>query len=82
MEHFSEQAWADFARGFDVPGKAQGINAHLTAGCLDCKAVYDFWEHLQAVALAESAIRTRRSALLRVRIAILMVRACGMPLRF
>ena len=55
MEHFSEQAWADFARGFDVPGKAQGINAHLTAGCLDCKAVYDFWEHLQAVALAESA---------------------------
>jgi hypothetical protein len=55
MEHFSEQAWVDFARGFDALGKAQDINAHLAAGCLDCKCTCGFWEHLQAMAQAEGA---------------------------
>lgn len=54
MEHFSEQAWADFARGFGAPGKAQGIHAHLAAGCLGCKAAHGFWGRLQTTALAES----------------------------
>jgi len=55
MEHFSEQAWADFARGFGASGKAQGIHAHLAAGCLNCKASRGFWGRIQTIALAESA---------------------------
>jgi hypothetical protein len=55
MEHFSEQSWADFARGFGSSQKAQGIVAHLAAGCMDCKASGRFWNRLQTMALAESA---------------------------
>ena len=55
MEHFSEQAWADFARGFGASQKALGINAHMAAGCMNCKANSYFWGRLQSMALAESA---------------------------
>ncbi len=55
MEHFSEQLWADFARGFGSSQKAQGIVAHLAAGCMDCKASGRFWNRLQTMAVAESA---------------------------
>lgn len=55
MEHFSEQAWADFERGFSAPQKAQGIKAHLAAGCLHCKTAHGLWGRLQIMALAESA---------------------------
>ncbi len=55
MGHFSEQAWADFARGFGRPQRGQSINAHLTAGCLDCKRNSAFWAHFVTMALAESA---------------------------
>ena len=54
MEHFSEQAWADFGRGFSASEKAQGIKAHLAAGCLNCKASSRFWGRLHTMALAES----------------------------
>jgi len=55
MEHFSEHAWADFARGFAAGKKAEGIKAHLAAGCLNCKDAGKFWNRLQTMALAESA---------------------------
>src|ERR1700690_1744813 len=55
MEHFSEQAWADFARGFGASQKALGINAHMAAGCMNCKANSYFWGRVQSMALAESA---------------------------
>jgi hypothetical protein len=55
MDHFSEQLWADFARGFGSSQKAQGIAAHLAAGCTDCKSSGRFWNRLQTMALAESA---------------------------
>jgi hypothetical protein len=55
MEHFSEQAWADFSRGFNAGEKAQGINAHIAAGCMPCKVGRDFWSRLQTMASAESA---------------------------
>lgn len=57
MEHFSEQAWADFARGFGASEKAQGIKAHIAAGCTNCKAGGNFWGRVQTIALAESAYR-------------------------
>ena len=54
MEHFTEQAWVDFARGVGTSGKEQGIGAHLTAGCLQCKAANSFWGRLQTMAVMES----------------------------
>lgn len=53
MEHFSEQAWADFGRGFSASEKAQGITAHLAANCLNCKANSRFWNRLQTMAQSE-----------------------------
>lgn len=54
MEHFSEQTWADFTRGFGASAKAQGIQSHLNAACLNCKASYDFWGRIHTMALAEN----------------------------
>lgn len=54
MEHFSEQAWADFARGFSASGKAKGIKAHLAAACLPCQTAKGFWGRVHTMALAES----------------------------
>ena len=54
MEHFSEQAWADFARGFRSSTNVLGIQAHLVAGCLNCKSERTFWDRLQTMAQAES----------------------------
>lgn len=53
MEHFSEQAWADFTRGFGRLEQAQTINAHLAANCRPCKSSHTFWYRLQTMALAE-----------------------------
>lgn len=53
MEHFSEQAWADFARGFSASEKAHGIKAHMAAGCLNCKTAGRFWDRLHTMAIAE-----------------------------
>jgi hypothetical protein len=55
MEHFSEQAWADFARGFRASANVQGIQAHLAAGCLNCQSHQAFWSRLQTMAQAESS---------------------------
>ncbi len=55
MEHFSEQAWADFARGFGASQKAQGIEAHIAAGCTNCKTAHHVWDRVQSMALAERA---------------------------
>jgi hypothetical protein len=52
MDHFSEQSWADFARGVDA---SDGIKAHLAAGCLTCKTAQGFWARLENTALAEAS---------------------------
>jgi|SRR5271156_1746856 len=54
MDHFSEQAWADVARGFGA-AKKPDIQAHLAAGCLECNAAEVFWRRMQTMALAEAA---------------------------
>jgi hypothetical protein len=55
MDHFSENAWVDVARGFSASKESQGLKAHLAAGCMDCKAAHVFWARLQTMALAESS---------------------------
>jgi hypothetical protein len=55
MDHFSENAWVDLARGFSASKESQGLKAHLAAGCMDCKAAHGFWARLQTMALAEAS---------------------------
>jgi hypothetical protein len=53
MEHFSEQAWADFVRGISNPERGQ-MEAHLAEGCNRCAAAHDAWKRVHTVALRES----------------------------
>ena len=53
MEHFSEQVWADFGRGFSGSDKARGVKAHLAAGCMNCKKTSRFWNRVQTMVRAE-----------------------------
>ena len=49
MQHFSEQAWADFVRGIGESETKANIEAHLTRGCSDCKATSDVWRRVQTM---------------------------------
>jgi hypothetical protein len=53
MEHFSEQAWADFVRGFSNSDRGE-MDSHLANGCADCAVTRDIWKRVHAVALRES----------------------------
>jgi len=53
MRHFSEQAWADYTRGFVASELAQNMKAHIAAGCQSCKAERYFWNRLQTMVSAE-----------------------------
>ncbi len=53
MEHFSEQAWADFVRGISN-SERENIESHLVNGCNDCAASRDLWLRLHGVALREA----------------------------
>jgi len=53
MEHFSEHVWADYSRGLVASEKAQGIKAHIAAGCLSCRSERHLWSRVQTMAAAE-----------------------------
>ena len=53
MEHFSEQAWADFVRGISNSERGE-MESHLADGCNDCAATRDTWKQLHTIALRES----------------------------
>ncbi|HWF91222.1 MAG TPA: hypothetical protein VN684_03005 [Terriglobales bacterium] len=53
MEHFSEQIWADFVRKANVPGTTQAMDAHLAAGCFECKTAFDLWGQMVRFAAKE-----------------------------
>lgn len=53
MEHFSEQAWADFVRGISNSEREE-MQSHLADGCNDCAVSRDTWQQVHAVALRES----------------------------
>jgi hypothetical protein len=55
MEHFPEQAWADFVRGISKSTTKITMNSHLASGCTDCAAVLDVWKRLHAIASRESS---------------------------
>src|SRR5438094_4389633 len=47
MQHFSEQAWADFVRGISESDMKENIESHLARGCPDCRATSDVWNRVQ-----------------------------------
>ena len=67
MQHFSEQAWADFIRGISELETKANIESHLARGCSDCTATSDVWDRLQGMISnekdytpPESAVRTAK----------------------
>jgi hypothetical protein len=54
MEHFPEQAWADFVRGISKSETTISMTSHLASGCTDCTAVLDVWKRVHAIASTES----------------------------
>src|SRR6266850_6343228 len=55
MEHFPEQAWADFVRGISKSETTVNMNSHLASGCTDCAAVLGVWKRVHAIASTESS---------------------------
>ena len=53
MEHFSEQAWADFVRGINSSEREE-MATHLANGCDECAFARDSWKQVQTVALRET----------------------------
>jgi hypothetical protein len=53
MEHFSEQTWTDFVRKSGMPETTQQIDAHLAAGCSECKTAFHLWEQMASFAAKE-----------------------------
>jgi len=52
MEHFSEQAWADFIRGFQN-FEHREMESHLAHACADCTRTHHTWKLLTAIAARE-----------------------------
>lgn len=52
MEHFSEQAWADFVRGFENSERRQ-LQSHLAGACRDCTDSHETWKRIRTVASRE-----------------------------
>jgi hypothetical protein len=52
MEHFSEQAWADFVRGISNSEREE-MSSHLANGCNNCALTCDAWKQVHTIALRE-----------------------------
>lgn len=48
MAHFSEEAWADFARGVNDPRASAAINQHLLRNCEECTNAAAVWAKFTA----------------------------------
>ena len=48
MEHFSEQAWADFLRGVGESQNQANIESHIARGCSECRAAFDVGKRVLA----------------------------------
>ena len=55
MQHFSEQAWADFVRGVSESETKANIKSHLARGCSDCGATSDVWNQVQTMVSNETS---------------------------
>src|SRR6266700_3526871 len=55
MQHFSEQAWADFLRGISESEMKESIESHLARGCSDCRATSDVLSQMQTMVSNEAS---------------------------
>jgi hypothetical protein len=53
MKHFSEEAWADFARGIKSETSLE-MESHLKSGCSDCTAECALWKQVGTIASQEN----------------------------
>jgi len=65
MQHFSEQAWADFVRGISESQTKATLDSHLARGCSDCRATSDVWNRVQT-AVANEKIYTPSDSAVRM----------------
>jgi len=63
MEHFSEQAWADFVRGINKSETNTDIESHLARGCSDCKAAFNIWNQVRTTIANEKTYMPPDNAL-------------------
>jgi hypothetical protein len=68
MQHFSEQAWADFVRGVSESETKANIETHLARGCSDCRATSDVWNQVQTMGPNEQAYTPPESAVRTVKL--------------
>jgi hypothetical protein len=68
MQHFSEQAWADFVRGVSESESKANIESHLARGCSDCRATSDVWNRLQTMVSNEKSYAPPESAVRMVKL--------------
>jgi hypothetical protein len=68
MQHFSEQAWADFVRGVNESETKANIESHLARGCSDCGATSDVWNQLQTIVSNEKSYMPPESAVRMVKL--------------
>jgi hypothetical protein len=57
MAHFSEQAWADFAREINDSKASAEMRLHLADRCSECTAAFATWKRVQAIAAHENSYR-------------------------
>ena len=55
-EHFSSTLWADFARNLANDGDRHKMQAHLDAGCEECRAIVDRFAAVAKMALNERTL--------------------------
>jgi hypothetical protein len=55
MRHFSEGAWADFARGISASKTSADIESHLANGCSECSAACRTWKGVNAISAHEDS---------------------------
>ena len=68
MQHFSEEAWADFVRGVSEPKTKANIETHLARGCSDCRATSDVWKQVQTMVSNEQSYMPPESAVRMVKL--------------
>ena len=62
MQHYSDEAWVDFARAMLPPDESDRMRAHLEAGCESCSKVHRLWTGVTDVARDESTHMADESA--------------------
>ena len=55
MAHFSDEAWADFARGINHSETSTAIQKHLLERCVECMRAHGYWSMISSVASTAKA---------------------------